>query len=205
MPKQERAIKTRAAILNAAAAEFDAHGYDGARLDRIVERTGATKGAVYFHFPSKLAIARALREENPENWSALVAEVMSTGLRGLAAAAEITKRVGVIFSENVQLRAAMKLGQTIFPAEERSNPYAPWVDLVTIFVDQAISDGDLAGVDSRELATVAVHAFFGAYWLAHELGTLASLDAEIDRIWAILAAQQPALDVDEHSFEQMAS
>lgn len=187
MPKQERAMKTRAAILDAAAAEFDAHGYDGARLDRIVERTGATKGAVYFHFPSKIAIARALREENPENWSALVAEVMSTGLRGIDAAAEITKRVGTIFAENVQLRAAMKLGQTIFPAEERTNPYLPWIDLVTIFVEQAIADGELSGVDAREFATIAIHAFFGSYWLANELGTLGSLNSEIEQLWRVLS------------------
>lgn len=60
MAKQERAERTRVAILEAAAKEFDEFGYEGARLERIVERTGATKGAVYFHFRSKLDIARAL-------------------------------------------------------------------------------------------------------------------------------------------------
>lgn len=188
MPKQERAERTRAAILAAAAAEFDEHGYEGARLERIVERTGATKGAVYFHFRSKLDLARALVEEKYENWPSLISEVTESGLRGLAAATEITKRVGAVFVENVRVRAAMKLSQTVLPPEADQNPYDRWIDLIAVFVAQAVEDGDLPGADPRELATVAVQGFFGAYMIADELGRLHELDADVERLWRTLAA-----------------
>ena len=95
MPRQERAERSRARILDAAADEFDAHGFSGARLERIVERTGLTKGAVYFHFRSKLDLAKALVSEKYANGPAIVAEVEESGLRGVAAATGSERRPAV--------------------------------------------------------------------------------------------------------------
>ena len=191
MPVQERAERTRAAILDAAAAEFDEHGYAGAHLDRIVARTGATKGAVYFHFRSKLDIARALVAEKYTNWPVLVADVTSTGLRGFAAAEELTQRVAALFVADVRVRAAMKLSQTVLPPPVDDNPYDRWVDLVAVFVQQAVDDSGTTGIDAREVATVAVHGFFGAYMIADELGRLDRLPADVHRLWATLALTVP--------------
>ncbi|CAK7287906.1 MULTISPECIES: TetR/AcrR family transcriptional regulator [Streptomyces] len=60
MAKQPRALRTYEQVLNAAAQEFAQHGYAEANLQRIAERTGMTKGALYGHFPSKRALATAL-------------------------------------------------------------------------------------------------------------------------------------------------
>lgn len=188
MARQERAERTRAAILDAAAAEFDEHGYDGARLERIVERTGATKGAVYFHFRSKLDIAQALVAEKYANWPALIAEVAGSGRRGLAAAEELTQRVGAVFAGDVRVRAAMKLTQTAFPPAAADNPYDRWVEVVAGLLAQEVEDRKLTGVGPREVAVVAVHAFFGAYRIADELGRLATLPDDIARMWRVLGA-----------------
>ncbi|MEK8145664.1 TetR/AcrR family transcriptional regulator [Streptomyces sp. M10(2022)] len=51
--QQER---TLAAVLAAAKAEFTAHGYTEAKVDRIAERAELTRGAVYSNFPSKRAL-----------------------------------------------------------------------------------------------------------------------------------------------------
>ncbi|GAA2057008.1 TetR/AcrR family transcriptional regulator [Leifsonia soli] len=186
MPKQERAERTRLAILDAAAAEFDAYGYEGARLDRIIERTDATKGAVYFHFPSKLDIAKALVEQKYTNWPVIVAEVTGTGLRGIAAAEEITQRVGRVFATDVRVRAAMKLSQSVLPPPADDNPYDKWVELIAVFLVQEIGEGSEA--EATEIATVAVHSFFGSYMIAHELGRLRTLKEDIARMWKVLAA-----------------
>ncbi|WP_314146091.1 TetR/AcrR family transcriptional regulator [uncultured Leifsonia sp.] len=188
MAKQERAERTRLAILDAAAHEFDELGYEGARLERIVERTGATKGAVYFHFRSKLDIARALVDEKYTNWPVIVAEVTGTGLRGLAAAEELTQRVGRVFADDVRVRAAMKLTQTVLPPAPEDNPYARWTELVAVFVAQELEDRGLDGVDPREIAVVAVQAFFGAYMIGHELGRLDRLPGDVTRLWGIIGA-----------------
>lgn len=188
MPRQERAERTRRAILDAAAAEFDAHGYEGARLDRIIERTDATKGAVYFHFPSKLDIARALVEEKYANWPVIIGEVAGSGLRGLAAAEEVTQRVAHVFATDVRVRAAMKLSQSILPPPVDDNPYDRWVGVIAMFVRQELDDGPSGDDDAREIATMAVHTFFGAYMIGQELGRLATLHDDVARMWRVLAA-----------------
>lgn len=57
MPQQERAHATREAIVSAAAGEFDRAGHAAISLNDILRRSGVTKGAFYFHFPSKEAVA----------------------------------------------------------------------------------------------------------------------------------------------------
>ncbi|WP_280439281.1 TetR/AcrR family transcriptional regulator, partial [Nocardia cyriacigeorgica] len=58
--QQERARRTRAAIIRSAAVEFGKSGYAAASLNRILEGSRATKGAMYFHFDSKEDLARAV-------------------------------------------------------------------------------------------------------------------------------------------------
>lgn len=47
-------------ILAAAASEFAARGYAGARVDRIARRARVNKAMLYYHFGSKQALYRAL-------------------------------------------------------------------------------------------------------------------------------------------------
>ncbi len=46
-------VRTRAALLDAAADVFSRRGLDGATLEEIAESAGFTRGAVYHHFTSK--------------------------------------------------------------------------------------------------------------------------------------------------------
>ena len=54
---------TRELLLGAAAREIHAHGFQAASLSRILAETGVTKGALYHHFPSKLALGYAVVDE----------------------------------------------------------------------------------------------------------------------------------------------
>lgn len=45
--------KKRERILEAAAKEFAAHGFDGASLNRILDEAGISKGAAYYYFDDK--------------------------------------------------------------------------------------------------------------------------------------------------------
>lgn len=68
--QQERARRTRAAIIKSAAVEFGKSGYAAASLNRILEGSRATKGAMYFHFDSKEDLARAVLETAVERYRA---------------------------------------------------------------------------------------------------------------------------------------
>ncbi|MBL1104250.1 TetR family transcriptional regulator [Streptomyces sp. 5-8] len=63
MAQQERAVRTRRAVLEAAAAVFAERGYAAATITEILGRAGVTKGALYFHFDSKAALARGVLRE----------------------------------------------------------------------------------------------------------------------------------------------
>ena len=50
-------------LLFTAAEEIHRHGYQGARVDRIIAAAGTTKGAFYHHFSSKLQLGYAVVDE----------------------------------------------------------------------------------------------------------------------------------------------
>jgi len=54
---------TRQRILAAAFEEMHRHGYQGLRVDQVLNKTGLKKGALYHHFPSKQALGYAVLEE----------------------------------------------------------------------------------------------------------------------------------------------
>ncbi|MDX2274012.1 MAG: TetR/AcrR family transcriptional regulator [Hyphomonadaceae bacterium] len=63
LPKRPRRAEARPEeILEAALEEFNAHGFDAARVEDIASRAGISKGGVYLYFPSKLALLKALIE-----------------------------------------------------------------------------------------------------------------------------------------------
>lgn len=105
--KQARARRTRDQVLDAAAAEFALHGYAATNLTTVAVRTGMTKGALYGHFPSKKALARALVSQSTDTWNAIrhsVAEVSAGAtLQGLILA------VARQMTDDTRFRAALRL------------------------------------------------------------------------------------------------
>ncbi|MFD0547790.1 ScbR family autoregulator-binding transcription factor [Streptomyces rectiviolaceus] len=62
MAKQERAVRTRKALITAAAEVFSREGYRTASLTVICRLAGVSSGALHFHFPTKSALALAVEE-----------------------------------------------------------------------------------------------------------------------------------------------
>src|SRR6187431_543996 len=54
---------TRARLLSAAAHEFAARGFDGAKVDRIADRARVNKAMLYYHFKNKAALYRHVLRE----------------------------------------------------------------------------------------------------------------------------------------------
>lgn len=55
-PAPRLTVRKRAAILDAALAEFRATGYEATSMDRVAAAAGVSKRTVYNHFPSKEAL-----------------------------------------------------------------------------------------------------------------------------------------------------
>lgn len=63
-PRPQRdPVRTRAAILAAATAEFAEHGFSGARVDAIAARAGINKRMLYHYFGDKEALYLVVLEE----------------------------------------------------------------------------------------------------------------------------------------------
>lgn len=60
LTRAQQQERTRAAVLAAGQEEFAERGYGEAKVDRIAERAGLTRGAVYSNFPSKRALYLAV-------------------------------------------------------------------------------------------------------------------------------------------------
>jgi len=76
MKEKRKPEDTRDALLAAAFDEIHEQGFRSASLDRILARTGVTKGALYHHFPNKAALGQAVVNEvlftrMQENWRRL--------------------------------------------------------------------------------------------------------------------------------------
>ena len=60
--RQRDPVRTQAEILDVATREFAEHGYSGARVDEIAERTRTTKRMLYYYFGSKEGLYTAVLE-----------------------------------------------------------------------------------------------------------------------------------------------
>jgi TetR/AcrR family transcriptional regulator len=76
--QQQRALATRAAILNAATAEFAERGFQGASIRRIADRTGLQHPLITYHYRTKDILWRAAAEHAftriRQDWDAGVPE-----------------------------------------------------------------------------------------------------------------------------------
>lgn len=63
MVTERNAEQTRSRILEAAYEEIYENGYQGMRIDAILQKTNLAKGALYHHFPNKLALGYAVVDE----------------------------------------------------------------------------------------------------------------------------------------------
>jgi len=87
-----RGGERRRAILVAALHAFTEHGFDGATIDDIRRRSGASVGSIYHFFSGKEAIAAALYREGIEEWTGVLRAAIRSALsaedvvRGAAAA-----------------------------------------------------------------------------------------------------------------------
>jgi AcrR family transcriptional regulator len=89
----------RLRIINAAAEAFMVRGYDATSIDEIADRIGATKGAVYYSYRSKMDIFLAVYERGMLLLEMRVREALEDSVR--APAADRLRAVCVAHAENL--------------------------------------------------------------------------------------------------------
>ncbi|MBO8150656.1 MULTISPECIES: TetR/AcrR family transcriptional regulator [Rhodococcus erythropolis group] len=150
---QDRAVRTREAIVAVAARHFDTDGYGNTSINTISATGKFAKGAMYYHFPSKEAIAEHLISDWNRTLDDTVSEALASGSSSTAG-----EKLTAIFTslsrqiaEDTNVRAGMKL--TLEPTIDNAAGFAHWVDAISDIIETAITDGELTNTPTtRRLA-----------------------------------------------------
>ena len=192
MALQARAEATRRRILDSAVDLFSELGYGETGLADVLARAGVSKGAFYYHFDSKEAVAVAIIEDyRSRNATAMLERIdlsaplldrvmMATFVSAAILESDKTARIG-----NQLLQA---LGQVSSVA---SRIYSEWTTEFVANLTTAVRRiGPRDGVDPAEFAEAMWAAILGCHLLSSALTD--DPHARLSRAWrAMLRATLP--------------
>jgi AcrR family transcriptional regulator len=188
VPNAVRRESTRAAVIAAAALEFAEHGYLATRLDDIVARTGMTKGAVYFHFASKEALAAEVCWAHYRRLDQLAASGRADESDPLTAAEALTVSVARASSSDPIVRAGARLARdrTLIDAD-LPDPHTWWVgQLLPLLVRARRTSGAATDLSPTATARTVATFFLGA----QQLIPAGQLPSRVREFWRLA---RPAL------------
>ncbi|WP_375478487.1 ScbR family autoregulator-binding transcription factor [uncultured Jatrophihabitans sp.] len=189
---QQRAVQTREAVLLAAADVFYQEGYSAATIGEIAARAEVTKGALYFHYPSKAALAVAVLEEHHAAWAQVMAESREWQQLALDKIDALIKRVARSYVQSAIARAGVRLGNEYQAIDaDLPVPFVGWIEAMTNLLRTGQQDGSVARtLDAPAAARVIVASFFGVQEVSERLNARADLEQRVAEWWSMLA---PAL------------
>ncbi|MCQ6554662.1 TetR/AcrR family transcriptional regulator [Streptomyces sp. C10-9-1] len=190
MSQQERAIRTRELILEAAGEVFAERGYDGATISDVYSRAGLTKGAFYFHFASKEELAEAILEVQVGSGAYPVVR-RTLKLQELVDAGFVFGH-RLMYDRMLQGSVGLSLERGAHQLDRR-RPFLAWVDHNLAALTEASEQGELYGhADLRATAELLVGAFSGIQMLSHVLADRRDLT---ERLSVLLAQLLPSVAV----------
>ncbi|CAL9653605.1 A-factor receptor protein [Streptomyces sp. enrichment culture] len=166
MAQQERAVRTRNAILRAAGEVFDELGYEAATISAILRRAKVTKGALYFHFSSKEELAQAVLAQQLTS----VPEVPRRELALQQGLDEALVLAHMLAAGEPLVRGSVRLTvEQGSPQDglDRRAPMEGWIEHNAEILSAARANGELLpGVDVVAAAKMFVGAFTGVQILS---------------------------------------
>jgi AcrR family transcriptional regulator len=180
--KQERAIRTRGQVLSAAAKAFAEKGFPGVTMLDIAELTGMTKGAVYFHYANKEAVAVAVCEEF-YRWLGRLSEDVQE-LPPLEGVVEYFTRAAVGFRDDPMVQAGARLQIEFHDVGAALPvPFADGVEATRKLLARAQANGQLPeGSTPESLSRILVAGFFGVQHVSWRLNNRADLAERVQEL-----------------------
>lgn len=177
MARQERAVRTRRVILEAAAAVFGERGYEAATISDVLEQAEVTKGALYFHFPSKEELARGVFDE------AVTTEGVRPQSIKLQELADVILLMAYRLPREPMLSAALRMSVDLESRRLFGTRWPDWTELLAGLLKEARERGEThPHIDETEVARLMVCTWTGVrvvceglpeeYDLPHEIATL---------------------------------
>jgi AcrR family transcriptional regulator len=161
--REQYSDATRAALLEAATRRFAEHGFAGTALDDVAADVQATRGAVYHHFASKIALFQAVYEDLETGMIRQVTETATGAAEPWDAARTalgsfLDHACDPVYGRIVWQEAPLALGwQRWRECEER---YA--YGLIEALMRKLMASGDFPELPVEALARVVFHLFGAA-------------------------------------------
>jgi AcrR family transcriptional regulator len=164
--RQKRAERTRLRILESAAAAFARHGYDGLSLNELIRRSGLTKGAFYFHFPSRDELALAAFRHKQQQLVAQIAEAVDEQAPPLERLEALLRERARLLQRDPTLFVVVRLGIELTLRHGAGSEYASFSELPLELFEAIVRDGQSRGdfrsdLDPRRAAETIFAAILG--------------------------------------------
>jgi AcrR family transcriptional regulator len=158
-----RADTTRLQILRAASRQFARKSYSLVSLDDILADAEVTKGALYFHFRSKYALASAIIEYRVMVARAAVDQLIAQKLSGLETLIDISYLIAIEDIGDETARAGLNLLESIGRTDGLQEiVHGEWVTAFAAIARKAVKDGDvIADRDPEGIARLLVSMYLG--------------------------------------------
>jgi TetR/AcrR family transcriptional regulator len=141
-PKRRRnAELTKTAILDAAESEFAIHGLAGARTETIAEHTGTSKAMIYYYFPSKEELYRAVLERALLKFSYQSQALQLEKLDPSVALEVLLERILTDMSENTKMASIFSLEAIqnqgkYYPKDTSERLYGQLIQVLQLGIDR---------------------------------------------------------------------
>ncbi|RVW06451.1 TetR/AcrR family transcriptional regulator [Rhodococcus spongiicola] len=189
--QQERARRTRAAIVEAAAVEFGVRGYAAASVNAILEGSHATKGAMYFHFESKEELGRAVLAAALEKYHQMTARWMARAdLDPFQILHGLIDNVARMFLSDPIVRAEFRLIiEPEFYADVQSGGARVWGGSARELLQRADREGLVReGVDVEKFTRVLAASLAGQRYLSDLTAQQVDLRARFEESLEVVLA-----------------
>ncbi|MFE4513673.1 ScbR family autoregulator-binding transcription factor [Kitasatospora sp. NPDC056783] len=180
---QQRAVRTRELILEAAAEVFDESGFAGGSIMRITERAATTQGAIYFHFKSKEGLARAVIMYQAAHLKGIPQK--PAGLQQLV---DLTFYLARELQRDVVFRAGVRLAVEQGEAGlSEYSIYQEWIECFRVELAAARAAGELLPeAEEGVFAAVLVAGFTGSQVMSQIASGRVDLPERIANLWRCL-------------------
>ncbi|MDR3661503.1 MAG: ScbR family autoregulator-binding transcription factor [Mycobacterium sp.] len=188
MGRQPRSAVTRRKIIDSAVDLINEIGYPAAGLADIIERAELTKGALYYHFDSKEALATVIIEEGLVLLHNVFQSARDSEHRALESLIVGTFTTSDLLATNRTAQAGTKLLRTFagFNPTARYS-YLNFVNQFTSDIKRAEDEGDLRpGTDPVDVAETLVAWILGAELLSSSVSDGQDLRDRFTRQWRVL-------------------
>ena len=159
----KRSDTTREQILRAAAHQFAQRPYYAVGLDDILAEAQLTKGAMYFHFRSKHALALAIVDEQTVRSAAAVQDLLARKLSGLETLIDISYLIAMADITQDVTRAAFNLLESVGRTEKlQERLLHGWIELLGEIAERGIREGDIVEQgDPEDIGRLLVSIYMG--------------------------------------------